>query len=524
MNLFDIIRNIDCTLHGTGNASQCDITTLTFASRKATKDCLYVAQVGVHVDGHKFINTVVKQGASAIVCQELPAKLAQGVIYVQTADTNHALGILAANFYNHPSHKLKLIGITGTNGKTTTVTLLHRMFRLQGYHVGLLSTIVNKIDETEIPADHTTPDAIEINALLSRMVEAGCQYCFMEVSSHAIVQERIGGLTFSGAIFSNITHDHLDFHKTMAAYIAAKKKFFDNLPKEAFALTNIDDKNGMVMVQNTRATVKTYRLREMADFHCKIEESTFQGLLLQIDANTNVTVHGAPYEDIIMADRWGHVRSKVMTQLVGRFNAYNLLAIYGTAVMCGTDPQEALVLLSQLKAAEGRFEYVTGRGITAIVDYAHTPDALDNVLSTINEVRQRGCNLIVVVGCGGDRDPLKRPIMAKIASEHCDRLVLTSDNPRTEDPDAILDEMETGLSLTQKSATVRITDRRQAIKTACMMARDGDIVLVAGKGHEKYQEVNGVRHHFDDREELENLLCTEQGDFLNRDRNHENTI
>ena len=480
MKLHDILKGIDCDKINDANV---EIESITFDSRMVKPQTLFVAQVGVHVDGHKFINAAIAQGAVAVACQVLPEHPQEGVTYIHVNDSNRALGLMASNFYGNPSQKLKLIGITGTNGKTTTVTLLHRLFRMKGYHVGLLSTIVNKVDEDEIPSTHTTPDALELNRLLAEMVKQGCQYCFMEVSSHAIVQERIAGLTFVGGIFSNITHDHLDFHKTMAAYIAAKKKFFDDLPAEAFALTNKDDKNGMVMVQNTRATVKTYSLQTMADVRCKIIESTFQGLHLMLND------------------------TEVWTRLVGRFNAYNLMAIYGTAVLCGIDPQETLVLLSQLKAAEGRFEYVNGRGITAIVDYAHTPDALENVLSTINDIRQQHQNLIVVVGCGGDRDPLKRPIMAKIAVSHCDRLILTSDNPRTEDPDAILNAMEEGLTLEERASAARITDRLQAIRTACMMAHEGDIILVAGKGHEKYQEINGVRHHFDDKEELSKLLC-----------------
>ena len=480
MKLYDIIKGIDCNR---ANDANVEVDAITFDSRKVKPHTLFVAQVGVHVDGHQFIDTAIGQGAVAVVCQALPEQLQSGVVYIQVDDSNRALGLMADNFYGHPSRKMKLIGITGTNGKTTTVTLLHRLFRMKGYHVGLLSTIVNKIDDEEIPATHTTPDALELNSLLAQMAQHGCQYCFMEVSSHAIIQERIAGLTFAGGIFSNITHDHLDFHKTMAAYIAAKKKFFDDLPADAFALTNKDDKNGMVMVQNTCATVKTYSMQTIADVRCKIIESTFQGLHLMIND------------------------TEVWTQLVGRFNAYNLMAIYGTAVLCGITPQDALVLLSQLRAAEGRFEYVTGRGITAIVDYAHTPDALENVLSTINDIRKHHQNLIVVVGCGGDRDPLKRPIMAKIAVSHCDRLILTSDNPRTEDPDTILNAMEEGLTLEERATAVRITDRLQAIKTACMMAHEGDIVLVAGKGHEKYQEINGVRHHFDDKEELTKLLC-----------------
>ena len=389
---------------------------------------------------------------------------------------------MAANYFGHPSEQLKLVGITGTNGKTTTVTLLHRMFRQLGYHTGLVSTIVNKIDEEELPTGHTTPDALELNQLLRRMVDAGCEYAFMEVSSHAVVQHRIAGVRFAGAIFSNITHDHLDFHKTMANYIAAKKGFFDGLSKDAWALVNVDDKNGLVMTQNTRAEVHTYGLQHSADFHCRLIENSFEGM--QIELN-------------------GH---ELWCRLVGRFNAYNLTAIYGAAVLCGVSESEVLRILSMLEAAPGRFQYVGGRGITAIVDYAHTPDALQNVISTIDGIRKPTQQLITVVGCGGDRDRTKRPEMAKIACEGSDKLVLTSDNPRTEKPEAILDEMEAGLSPEQLSRTVRITDRRQAIRTACMMAREGDIVLVAGKGHEKYQEVNGVRSHFDDVEELEKEL------------------
>ena len=487
MLLRDIIKGINCqatTLQGDIDLSQCpmEIHAIQFDSRKVEQGDLFVAQNGVHVDGHKFIDDTIAKGATAIVCQQLPQQLLPDVIYLRTDNSDIALGMAASNYYGNPSTKLKLVGITGTNGKTTTVTLLHRMFRLSGAHVGLLSTIVNKIDEDELPATHTTPDALELNKLLAQMVERGCQYCFMEVSSHAVVQNRIAGLTFAGGIFSNITQDHLDFHKTMAQYIAAKKGFFDNLTKEAFALTNKDDKNGLVMVQNTKALVRTYSLQGMADIRCKIIESSFQGLQLQLDGQ------------------------EVWTQLVGKFNAYNLTAIYGTAILCGLDKMEALRILSQLAPAEGRFEHVDGRGITAIVDYAHTPDALENVIKTINDARSISQRLIVVVGCGGDRDALKRPIMARIGAQGSDRLILTSDNPRTEDPDAILDQMEAGLSNDERANTVRITDRRQAIKSACMMAQRGDIILVAGKGHEKYQEINGVRHHFDDKEELRNFL------------------
>ncbi|MBQ9638369.1 MAG: UDP-N-acetylmuramoyl-L-alanyl-D-glutamate--2,6-diaminopimelate ligase [Bacteroidales bacterium] len=458
------------------------ITQITFDSRSVEKGSLFVAQVGVHTDGHNYIDKAVAAGASAVVCEHLPENTVPQVCYIVVNDSDEALGIAASNFYNNPSHKLALVGITGTNGKTTTVTLLHEMFRLAGHKTGLLSTIVNKIDDKEVATTHTTPDAVEINRLLAEMVNEGCTHCFMEVSSHAIIQKRIAGLHFTGAIFSNITHDHLDFHKTMAAYIAAKKAFFDALPSTAWALTNRDDRNGMVMVQNTKAHTYTYSLHTAADFNCKVVESTFAGTLLTLNGK------------------------EVWTRLVGQFNAYNSTAIYAAARLCGTSETEALRLISALHPAPGRFQHVDRQGITAIVDYAHTPDALENVLRTINEVQQSHQRLIVVVGCGGDRDPLKRPIMAHIAAQHSDRVILTSDNPRTEDPEVILDNMETGLSNEEKFKTLRITDRRQAIKSACMMAHKDDIILVAGKGHETYQEVNGVRHHFDDVEELNTQL------------------
>ena len=479
MKLKDIIKGIEAQVTG---PAELEVKDLQFDSRRVTDGTLFVAQRGTKVDGHEFIGGAVEKGAVAVVCEELPKKLAKEVAYIQVADSSRALGLMAANYYGHPSEQLKLVGITGTNGKTTTVTLLHRMFRLLGHHVGLVSTIVNKIDEEELPTGHTTPDALELNQLLRRMVDAGCDYCFMEVSSHAVVQHRIAGVRFAGAIFSNITHDHLDFHKTMANYIAAKKGFFDGLTEEAWALVNVDDKNGMVMVQNTKAKVYTYALQHAADFHCRLVENTFEGMHLNINDHA------------------------LWCRLVGRFNAYNLTAIYAAAVLCGADEAEALRLLSLLEAAPGRFQYVNGRGITAIVDYAHTPDALQNVISTIDGIRRQTQLLITVVGCGGDRDRTKRPEMAKIAAEGSDKVVLTSDNPRTENPDSILDEMEAGLTAQQLSHVVRITDRRQAIRTACMMAKEGDIVLVAGKGHEKYQEVNGVRSHFDDVEELEKEL------------------
>ena len=479
MKLKDILKGIECRLQG---SAEVEVKDLQFDSRKVTAGTLFVAQVGTKVDGHDFIAKAVASGAVAVLCQRIPEEAPDGVTYVVVDNSDRALGEAAANYYGHPSRQLKLVGITGTNGKTTTVTLLHRMFRLAGNHVGLISTIVNKIDEEEIPTGHTTPDALELNRLLSRMVQAGCRFCFMEVSSHSVVQQRIAGLEFSGAIFSNITHDHLDFHKTMANYIAAKKGFFDALPPSAWALTNVDDRNGRVMVQNTRAQVHTYGLNHLGDFHCRVLEEGFEGMHLNVNGN------------------------ELWSRLVGRFNAYNLLAIYGAAVLSGIEPAEAVRLLTLLEPAPGRFQYVSGKGITAIVDYAHTPDALENVIGTINDIRRKNQQLITVVGCGGDRDKTKRPEMAQIASKGSDKLVLTSDNPRSENPESILDDMEAGLSPEQLCHTVRITDRRQAIRTACMMAREGDIILIAGKGHEKYQEVNGVRSHFDDVEEVEREL------------------
>ena len=479
MQLTKIIAGLDCERH---NFSEREIKSVTFDSRAVGSGSLFVAQRGVHVDGHKYIDQAVSQGAVAVVCEELPGRLNPEVSYIVVSDSSAALGDMASNYYGNPSRQIKLVGVTGTNGKTTTVTLLHRMFRLAGHHVGLISTIVNKIDEQDIPTTHTTPDALELNRLLSEMVKQGCDYCFMEVSSHAVVQHRIGGLTFYGGVFSNITHDHLDFHKTMKAYIEAKKGFFDMLPAGAFALVNKDDRNGMVMVQNTKATVSTYSLRGNADFGCKIIENTFQGLHLELNG------------------------CEVWVRLVGRFNAYNVTAIYGVAVLCGIDKLEALRLLSTLSAAEGRFEYINGKGVTAIVDYAHTPDALENVIDTINAIREKQQRLITVVGCGGDRDKTKRPEMAQIAVRKSDIVILTSDNPRTENPESILDDMYAGLTSDEQRQALRISDRRQAIKTACMTAKNGDIILVAGKGHEKYQEVNGVRSHFDDKEEVGKFL------------------
>ena len=473
------------TLTGT---PELNITEILFDSRAVSAQPdgstqLYVAQRGTQTDGHKYIASAIKQGCRAVVCEELPETLADGVCYIKVADSSVALGMLADAFYGHPSRKLKLVGITGTNGKTTTVTLLHRLFMNAGHPTGLISTIVNKIGNEEVPTNHTTPDAVELNRLLAKMVEEGCEYCFMEVSSHALCQHRVTGLRFAGALFSNITHDHLDFHKTFANYIAAKKSFFDKLPKSAFALTNIDDKNGRVMVQNCKAAIHTYSLRTAADFKGVVMENAFTGLHLRVN---------------------GH---EVYFKLCGKFNAYNLLAIYGAAVLLGMDEMEALTLMSGLDSAAGRFQMMrTDEGATAIVDYAHTPDALENVLKTIRDIVGKDAEVLTVVGCGGDRDALKRPEMAEIACKYSSKVILTSDNPRTEDPQAILDDMLKGVPAAKSKQVVVIENRREAIKTACMMLQPKGVLLVAGKGHENYQEINHVKHHFDDTEEIKNCL------------------
>ena len=473
------------TLTGT---PELNITEILFDSRAVSAQPdgstqLYVAQRGTQTDGHKYIASAIKQGCRAVVCEELPETLADGVCYIKVADSSVALGMFADAFYGHPSRKLKLVGITGTNGKTTTVTLLHRLFMNAGHPTGLISTIVNKIGNEEVPTNHTTPDAVELNRLLAKMVEEGCEYCFMEVSSHALCQHRVTGLRFAGALFSNITHDHLDFHKTFANYIAAKKSFFDKLPKSAFALTNIDDKNGRVMVQNCKAAIHTYSLRTAADFRGVVMENAFTGLHLRVN---------------------GH---EVYFKLCGKFNAYNLLAIYGAAVLLGMDEMEALTLMSGLDSAAGRFQMMrTDEGATAIVDYAHTPDALENVLKTIRDIVGKDAEVLTVVGCGGDRDALKRPEMAEIACKYSSKVILTSDNPRTEDPQAILDDMLKGVPAAKSKQVVVIENRREAIKTACMMLQPKGVLLVAGKGHENYQEINHVKHHFDDTEEIKNCL------------------
>ncbi len=451
------------------------ISTICFDSRKVEKDSLFIAVKGTLSDGHKYIDDTIKSGAIAVLCEELPLKLNDNVTYIKVNDTSFALGIVAGNFYDNPSESIVLVGVTGTNGKTTTVTLLFNLFMKMGYKVGLMSTVINKINNDIIPSTHTTPDAIQLNSLLRQMLDNGCTHCFMEVSSHAVMQNRIVGIQFTGGVFTNITHDHLDYHKTFHEYIKAKKRFFDMLGSDAFALTNKDDANGEVMLQNTKATKKTYSLHAMADFRCKVVENQFSGLLLNIDNN------------------------EVWSKLIGNFNAYNLLAVYATAVLLNEDKTNVLTALSTLGSVEGRFQYIrTDNGIIGIVDYAHTPDALMNVLKTINDIRTGNEQVITVVGCGGDRDAAKRPIMAKIACDLSNKVILTSDNPRTEWPETIIKQMEKGVDAVNHKKTISIINRSEAIKVACSIAKAGDIVLVAGKGHEKYQEVNGVRLPFDD--------------------------
>lgn len=462
------------------------ISSVTFDSRKVKKDSLFIATVGVTVDGHSYIDKAIELGAIAIVCETLPKQIQEHITYIKVLNSSESLGYIACNFYDNPSERLRLIGITGTNGKTTTVTLLFNLFKGLGYQVGLLSTVENKINNVVIPSTHTTPDALSLNEMLSQMVEQGCQYAFMEVSSHAIVQHRITGLHFTGAAFSNITHDHLDYHKTFDEYIKAKKLFFDHLPTDAFALTNKDDKNGMVMLQNTRAKKYTYGLKSLADFKCRVIENHLNGLLLNID------------------------NQEVWIKLIGSFNAYNALVVYAMAILLKQDKVQVLTTLSNLNSVEGRFQYVKSKsGIIAIVDYAHTPDALKNVLETVKDIRTGNEQVITVVGCGGDRDSAKRPVMAKIACEFSNKTILTSDNPRSENPEEILNQMQSGLSPVEMKSALRISDRKEAIKTAVAFAKEGDILLIAGKGHEKYQEINGVKHHFDDFEIIKELFETQ---------------
>ncbi|WP_410503632.1 UDP-N-acetylmuramoyl-L-alanyl-D-glutamate--2,6-diaminopimelate ligase [Hymenobacter sp. CRA2] len=460
--------------HGPADAA---VTSLTLDSRQAAPGTAFFALRGVQADGHQFIPKAVAQGATVVVCEELPAKLAGGATYVQVKDSAEAMAHMAAAFYGHPSQQLKLVGVTGTNGKTTTATMLHKLFAARGYKAGLLSTVQNQIGDEVIPATHTTPDAIRLNELLARMVAARCTHAFMEVSSHAVVQHRVTGLEFAGGIFTNLTHDHLDYHGTFDNYLKAKKGFFDMLPASAFALTNADDKRGMVMLQNTKAKKTTYSLRSQATVRGRLIENSVEGLLLEVD---------------------GH---EVQFRLIGVFNAYNLLAVYGAATLLGEEPEETLTVLSGLTSAPGRFEPVVSprKRVVGIVDYAHTPDALENVLQTIADIRRPEQAVITVVGCGGNRDGAKRPIMADLACRLSDRAVLTSDNPRFEDPNEILRQMQAGVRPTDAGKYLTVPDRREAIKTACALARPGDIVLVAGKGHENYQEIQGQRSAFDDR-------------------------
>lgn len=481
----NILKDILYKVHieAVQGATDIAVNKIEFDSRKVELNDVFVAIRGTLSDGHDFIEKAVNQGAIVIVCEEFPSKIINGVTYVKVENSNEALAHLANNFYENPSSKLRLVGVTGTNGKTTIASLLYQMFKKAGYKVGLLSTVKIMVDETEYKATHTTPDSLTINHYLNEMVEVGCEFCFMEVSSHGIHQKRTEGLHFEGGIFTNLSHDHLDYHNTFAEYRDVKKSYFDNLPKSAFAITNVDDKNGSVMLQNTKAKKITYAIKSYADYKAQVLENQFTGLLLKINNN------------------------EVWTKLIGSFNAYNLLAIYATAVELGIERNEALRLLSELESVSGRFQYFISEGkITAIVDYAHTPDALENVLYTINDIRTKNEELITVVGCGGDRDKTKRPIMAKIASELSTKAIFTSDNPRTENPETIIEEMEKGVEAQNFKKTVSILDRKQAIKTACQFAQAKDIILIAGKGHETYQEINGVRHDFDDLKIVRELL------------------
>ncbi|GAF02651.1 UDP-N-acetylmuramoyl-L-alanyl-D-glutamate--2,6-diaminopimelate ligase [Saccharicrinis fermentans] len=460
-----------------------EFSEITFDSRMASSNALFVAVRGVHVDGHLFISKAIEAGCSIVVCEELPNGEYENTTFVLVEDSALALGEIAAGFYGNPSEKMVLVGVTGTNGKTTVATLLHGLFRDMGFESGLFSTVANFIGSEKLPSTHTTPDPVALNKIMQRMVDAGCKYCFMEVSSHAIDQKRIAGLSFKGGIFTNLTHDHLDYHKTFDAYLKAKKAFFDGLPKDAFAIVNVDDKNGMVMVQNCKAHVKTYSIRSMADYKAKIVESMFEGMQLVIN------------------------NEELWTPFVGKFNAQNLLAVYGAAASLGCDIREVLLSLSRLHSVDGRFQTMrSASGITAVVDYAHTPDALKNVIETINQIRQPEQALLTVVGAGGDRDKTKRPEMAGVAVSGSDRVILTSDNPRSEDPQSIVDDMMEGVDLQSKIKVLTVVDRKEAIKAACMLAKRGDIVLVAGKGHEDYQEIQGVKHHFDDREVIKEIF------------------
>ncbi|MFC2101929.1 UDP-N-acetylmuramoyl-L-alanyl-D-glutamate--2,6-diaminopimelate ligase [Bacteroidota bacterium] len=473
MRLEDLIYGIEVR-HITGNRDV-EVTSLHLDSRQADAGTLFTAIPGTVTDGHEYISQAIAQGATVILCERLPERLQQSVTYIEVDDSAETLGLIASLFYNDPSRELKLVGITGTNGKTTTVTLLYQLVEALGFKAGLISTIRNIIDGEVIPATHTTPDAIHLNQMLRKMADAGCSYCFMEVSSHAINQKRIAGLTFAGGVFTNITHDHLDYHQSFDKYIKAKKSFFDHLSPEAFALVNKDDKHGRVMLQNCVAEKRSFGLTTMSDFRCKVIENTVQGLHLLMDGQ------------------------EVWFRLIGRFNAYNLLAAYSTALLLGLDKTDILTALSRLQPVEGRFNYLSSpTGVTTIVDYAHTPDALQNVLETINDIREGSGELITVVGAGGNRDAAKRPVMAAIATQFSNRVILTSDNPRFEEPEAILEEMKTGVPVGSEKNVLVISDRKEAIRTACALAQPGDYILVAGKGHETYQEIKGIRYPFDD--------------------------
>jgi UDP-N-acetylmuramoyl-L-alanyl-D-glutamate--2,6-diaminopimelate ligase len=478
--LEQIIHGIPCEIMG---EKELLINHIVFDSRKVKEGDLFVAQRGTHVDGHEYIDGAIRDGAIAILCEKLPEKISENTTFIRVNDSSEALGLAAANYFGNPTRQLKLVGVTGTNGKTSIATLLHRVVTKFGHKAGLLSTVRNLVGEKEIQATHTTPDSIAIQSLMRQMVDEGCEYAFMEVSSHSIDQKRIAGLKFEGAIFTNLTHDHLDYHKTFDAYLKAKKQLFDNLPENAWALVNVDDKNGRVMIQNTKARVKTFAVRSIADFKAKIIESHFDGMLVTID----------------QVELW--------IKLIGEFNASNILAVYAGAGLLGFPKDEILKIVSNLGTVDGRFEYVRSNdGITAIIDYAHTPDALVNVLTTINQIRKEGSQLITVVGAGGDRDRTKRPVMGKISAEMSDRVFLTSDNPRSEDPQTIIDEMLAGIDTTQRKCVLCIADRREAIKAACMMAKTGDVILIAGKGHETYQEVKGVKSYFNDKQIVSDIF------------------
>jgi UDP-N-acetylmuramoyl-L-alanyl-D-glutamate--2,6-diaminopimelate ligase len=479
--LKDILYKVGIeAVHG---ATDITISKIEFDSRKIELNDVFVAIRGTLSDGHDYIEKALSLGAIAVVCEEFPSVIVNGVTYVKVKDSNEALAFLAANYYDNPSENMKLVGVTGTNGKTTIASLLYQLFKKAGYKVGLLSTVKIMVDTEEFKATHTTPDSLTLNYYLDQMIQDGCEFCFMEVSSHGVHQKRTEALRFTGGVFTNLSHDHLDYHNTFAEYRDVKKSFFDSLSKDAFAITNIDDKNGLVMLQNTKAKKLSYALKSYADYKAQILENQLTGLLLKINDN------------------------EVWVKLIGSFNAYNLLAIYGVAVELGIKNDEALRLLSELESVSGRFQFIVSDSkITAIVDYAHTPDALENVLKTIEDIRTKNEQLITVVGCGGDRDKTKRPIMANIASSMSDKAIFTSDNPRTENPETIIEEMEKGVEPQNLKKTISILDRKQAIKTACQLANPNDIILIAGKGHETYQEINGVRHDFDDLQIVTELL------------------